>query len=129
VAGDILYRFGRQAGPGNTTLRWNGIGIAAPVGSPVRAVSQGTVERAERFGTYGLCVVLDHGGGFYSLYCQLEQATVRRGQGVSRGEVIGTSGGANSDEGPHLHFEIRSPSGPGGQPQAVDPITWLRRRQ
>ena len=122
--GEIVYRFGREAGPGNTTIRWNGIGIAAPVGTPVRAIEAGTVRLATALGTYGPSVVIDHGGGFYSIYGQLLAIRVRVGQPVRKGETIGDSGGANSDQGPHVHFEIR---GQGGQ--ALDPINWLRRRQ
>ena len=124
VNGDIVYSFGRQAGPGNTTIRWNGIGIAAPPGTAVRAIAAGTVRFATQFGTYGLCVFLDHNGGYYSIYCQLQSAEVRQGQQIERGAVVGRIGGANSDEGPHLHFEIR---GDGGQP--LDPVQWLRRRR
>ena len=124
VNGDIVYSFGRQAGPGNTTIRWNGIGISAAVGTPVRAVAAGTVQMITNFGTYGLCVIVDHNAGFYSLYCQLQSADVRNGQAVERGTIIGRSGGANSDEGPHLHFEIR---GDGGR--SLDPVQWLRRRR
>jgi len=123
VSGDIVYNFGRQAGPSGTTIRWNGIGIAAPVGTPVRAIAAGTVRLTQQLGTYGLCVVIDHGGGYYSLYCQLSSSDVRLGQSVQRGQQIGRTGGENSDEGPHLHFEIR------GNGQAVDPVAWLRRRQ
>jgi murein hydrolase activator len=124
VTGDIVYSFGRAAGPGNTTIRWNGIGIAATAGTPVHAIAGGTVRSVTQFGTYGLCVVLDHNGGYYSLYCQLQGADVREGQLVERGAVVGRTGGANSDQGPHLHFEIR---GDGGQ--ALDPVQWLRRRR
>lgn len=124
VSGDIIYRFGRQAGPGATTIRWNGIGIAAPVGTPVLAIAAGTVRLAAQLGTYGPSVVIDHGGGFYSIYGHLNVIEVRVLQTVQKGQSIGQSGGANSDQGPHLHFEIR---GEGGQ--ALDPIAWLRRRQ
>ncbi len=124
VGGDIIYRFGRQAGPGTTTIRWNGIGIAAPAGTPVRAIAAGTVRLAAQLGTYGPSVVIDHGGGFYSIYGHLNTIEVRVLQTVQKGQSIGQSGGANSDQGPHLHFEIR---GEGGQ--ALDPIAWLRRRQ
>lgn len=123
VGGDIIYRFGRQAGPGTTTIRWNGIGIAAPVGTPVRAIAAGTVRLAAQLGTYGPSVVIDHGGGFYSIYGHLNTIEVRVLQTVQKGQSIGQSGGANSDQGPHLHFEIR---GEGGQ--ALDPIAWLRRQ-
>ncbi len=122
--GDIVYNFGRQQGPGNTTIRWNGIGIAAPVGTAVHSVEAGTVQLVTQAGTYGLCVIVDHDAGFYSLYCQLQSADVHVGQQIARGAVVGRSGGANSDEGPHLHFEIR---GDGGK-QALDPVQWLKHR-
>jgi len=124
VSGDIIYSFGRQAGPGATTIRWNGIGIAAPVGTPVRAIAAGTVRFATQMGTYGPSVVIDHGGGFYSIYGHLSTIEVRVLQTVQKGQSIGQSGGANSDQGPHLHFEIR---GQGGQ--ALDPIAWLRQQR
>jgi len=123
VNGDILYNFGRAPGPGNTVIRWTGIGIGTAVGTPVHVIGAGTVRMVNQLGTFGLCVIVDHGGGTYSLYCQLDRASVRQDQAVERGDVIGFTGGANSDQGPHLHFEIR---GQDGQP--VDPIQWLRRR-
>ena len=124
VTGDIIYRFGRQQLANNTTIRRNGIGIATPSGTPVRAIAAGTVRIAQQLGTYGQSVVLDHGGGFYSMYAQLSDIAVRQGQTVEHGSVIGRSGGANTDEGPHLYFEIRGQNG-----QALDPIAWLRRRR
>jgi septal ring factor EnvC (AmiA/AmiB activator) len=124
VAGDIVYQFGRQPGPAGTTIRWNGIGIAAPVGTAVRAIAAGTVRIAQPLGTYGLSVLVDHGGGYYSLYGQLQNADVRPGQSIERGQTVGRTGGQNSDEGPHLHFEIR---GEGGR--ALDPVAWLRARR
>ncbi len=124
VEGEIVYNFGRQAGPGGTTIRWNGIGIAAPAGTPVRSIAAGTVRVSQQLGTYGLSVLVDHGGGNYSLYGQLQSADVRVGQTVERGQQVGRTGGANSDQGPHLHFEVR---GQGGQAQ--DPVQWLRRRR
>lgn len=124
VEGEIVYNFGRQPGPGGTTIRWNGIGIAAPAGTPVRSIAAGTVRVSQQLGTYGLSVIVDHGGGNYSLYGQLQTSDVRVGQAIERGQVIGRSGGTNSDQGPHLHFEVR---GEGGQAQ--DPVQWLRRRQ
>lgn len=123
VEGDILYRFGRQVNPNNTAIRWNGIGIAAATGTPVRAISSGTVEIAERMGTYGLMVVLNHGEGNYSLYGSLERANVAAGAAVSKGDVIGTVGTSDPDLDPHLHFEVR-PKG-----RAVDPLDWLRNRR
>ena len=68
-------------------------------------------------------VVLEHGNGYYSVYSHLETAEVKLGTTVSKGKVIGTVGGQNSDYGPHLHFEIR-----GENQIALDPTTWLRKR-
>ena len=123
VDGRLVYRFGRDTLPTGVVIRLNGIGIAARVGTPVKAVESGRVSLAEAFGTYGLMVVVEHGDGFYSIYSQLQTASVRKGTDVRRGQTIGTVGGANSDYGSHLHFEIR-----GENQRALDPAVWLRRR-
>ncbi|HET6778330.1 MAG TPA: peptidoglycan DD-metalloendopeptidase family protein [Gemmatimonadales bacterium] len=123
VEGGIVYRFGRDTLPSGGIIRWNGVGIAASVGTSVKAVESGTVRLVGQFGTYGLTVVIEHGNGYYSVYSHLESAAVKLGAAVSKGGVIGKVGGENSDYGPHLHFEIR-----GENQIALDPTTWLRRR-
>lgn len=122
VEGRILYQFGRDTLASGAVIRWNGIGIAAPIGTPVRAVGAGKVALISRLSTYGLTVIIEHGNDYYSLYMQLESATVKLNETVSRGQVIGTVGGENSEQGPHLHFEIR-----GKDQIALDPIVWLKR--
>ena len=122
VDGTILYRFGRVINPNNTAVRWNGIGIGAAPGTPVRAIASGEVVVAEPIGTYGTTVIVQHGGGDYSVYGSLGRADVRRGAQVRKGQAIGTVGAADPDLGPHLHFEIRRAKG-----VAVDPMEWLRR--
>jgi septal ring factor EnvC (AmiA/AmiB activator) len=119
--GSIIYPFGTTTGPNNTRIPRHGIGIKAPVGTPVRAVAGGTVSLAGPLGLYLTSVLIDHGGGYYTFYAYLNDATVRRGERVIRGQLIGHVGGESSDEGPHLHFEIR---GQGGI--ALDPGNWLR---
>jgi septal ring factor EnvC (AmiA/AmiB activator) len=123
VEGAIVYRFGRDTLPSGGIIRWNGVGIAAGVGSPVKAVESGKVRLVGQFGTYGLTIVVEHGNGYYSVYSHLQTADVKLGATVSKGSVIATVGGANSDYGPHLHFEIR-----GENQVALDPTVWLRRR-
>jgi murein hydrolase activator len=123
VEGGIVYRFGRDTLPSGGIIRWNGVGIAALVGTAVKAVEAGTVRLVGQFGTYGLTVVVEHGNGYYSVYSHLESAGVKLGNTVSKAGVIGRVGGENSDYGPHLHFEIR-----GENQIALDPATWLRRR-
>jgi septal ring factor EnvC (AmiA/AmiB activator) len=120
VEGTFLYRFGRFVNPNNTTTRWNGIGISASSGTPVKSVSAGTVAYAGQMGTYGNTVILEHGGGDYSVYGSLSQIEVRKGARVVKGQIIGTVGTSDPALGPHLHFEIRR-GGP-----AVDPTEWLR---
>jgi septal ring factor EnvC (AmiA/AmiB activator) len=120
VDGGILYRFGRQAGPDNTAIRQHGLGIGVPVGTPVRAVAGGVVQHAGPFGTYGPTVLIEHGGGYYTLYLYLSRVDVAVGAAVAAGTTVGLSGGANSDEGPHIEFQIR---GKGGI--ALDPQNWL----
>ncbi len=122
VEGLIIYPFGTTTGPNNTRIPRHGIGIQAPVGTPVRVVAPGTVSLAGPLGLYLTSVLIDHGGGYYTFYAYLNDATVRPGDRVARGQVIGHVGGESSDEGAHLHFEIR---GQGGI--ALDPGNWLRR--
>ncbi|MFL5608621.1 MAG: murein hydrolase activator EnvC family protein [Gemmatimonadaceae bacterium] len=120
VDGTLLYRFGRVINPNNTTTRWNGMGIAAPVGSAVKAVAPGSVVSVGPLGTYGLTVILQHGAGDYSIYASLGSTSVRKGATVRKGDVVGTVGISDPELKPHLHFEIRP------QGRAVDPETWLR---
>ena len=127
LEGDLLYRFGRDQRPNGTVLRWNGIGIASPTGSPVYAVKGGTVVLAAPFEGYGQSVVLSHGDGFYTLYLYLEEIGVVEGREVTAGQVVGTVGGGDTPEGPHLEFQIRAPID-GDTPQAQDPLLWLRPR-
>ena len=121
VEGSIIYPFGTTTGPNNTRIPRHGIGIKVPVGTSVRAVATGTVSLAGPLGLYLTSVLIDHGGGYYTFYAYLNDATVRQGDRVIRGQVIGHVGGESSDEGAHLHFEIR---GQGGI--ALDPGNWLR---
>jgi murein hydrolase activator len=123
VQGDLLYRFGRQAQPNGSAIRWNGIGIGAAEGSQVRAVEEGKVVMAGPFEGYGPSVVVSHGGGYYSLYLYLQRVSVREGETIARNQVVGTVGGSGTPEGAHIEFQIR---GPGGE--AVDPLEWLRSR-
>jgi len=124
VEGRILYQFGTATGPNNTRIPWHGIGIGAPTGTPVRAIASGTVSLAGPMRTYLTSVLIDHGGGYYSFYGSLSDAVVTPGERVVKGQVLGHVGGGSSEQGSHLHFEIR---GQGGI--ALDPINWLKTRR
>jgi murein hydrolase activator len=123
VEGEILYRFGRVVdAQSNTATRWNGVGISAAQGTAVRTVAPGEVVVADAIGTYGNTVIVQHGGGDYSVYGSLERIDVRKGATVVQGQAIGTVGRADPELPPHLHFEVRP------QGRAVDPLEWLRGR-
>ena len=116
VDGTLVYTFGKA--------HWKGIGISAPEGTPVKAVAAGKVALVRTVGTYGLSVFLDHGGGDYSIYGSLKSASVKQGETVEKGAVVGLTGVSDPDLPAHLHFEVRT----GGR-DAVDPMKWLRNRR
>jgi murein hydrolase activator len=122
VEGALVYTFGRAVQANNTAIRWNGLGIRASVGSAVSSVAAGRVVSVSQLGTYGLTVIVEHGGGDYSIYGSLSRSDVQQGQAVTKGQVLGGVGISDPELPPHLHFEIRH-GGP-----AIDPATWLRRR-
>jgi septal ring factor EnvC (AmiA/AmiB activator) len=127
VDGRILYRFGPERRQNGITLINNGIGIGAPAGTPVKAVEAGRVSHAGPFEGYGAMVMVNHGGGYYTLYMYLKTVTVREGQMIGAGQVIGSVGGEQTQEGAHIEFQVRAPVR-GGVPDPVDPLTWLRSR-
>ena len=124
VDGPLVYTFGKSLTASNATIHWNGVGIGAPLGTPVRSVGAGKVSMVKSLGTYGLTVIVDHGAGDYTIYGSLQKATVKDGQAVAKGEVIGAVGKSDPDLPEHLHFEIRT----GGR-DAVDPVRWLKRHK
>jgi murein hydrolase activator len=118
VAGRVRVGFGRRKHPRfDTYTVENGIEIAAPEGTAVTAVHEGTVAFAERFRGYGLMIVLDHGGKHHTLYAHLADVRVQGGEKVAAGQVLGTVG--SGVEGAGLYFEVRFQ----GRPE--DPAEWL----
>ena len=125
--GDLIYRFGREQRPNGLVLNWNGVGIAGLPGSPVHAARKGLIVLAGPFEGYGPSVVLSHGNGFYSLYLYLEEIRVIEGRSIDAGHVIGTVGGTDTAQGPHIEFQVRAPID-GSVPEAQDPLEWLKPR-
>jgi septal ring factor EnvC (AmiA/AmiB activator) len=127
VEGRILYGFGPERKPSGITLTNNGIGIGAAAGTQVRAVEAGRVSHAGPFEGYGSMVMMNHGGGYYTLYMYLASVSVSEGQTIASGAVIGTVGGEQTPEGAHIEFQVRAPVR-GTVPEPVDPLSWLRSR-
>ena len=99
----------------------DGIDIAAPAGTPIRAIESGEVIYSDRMRGYGNMVILRHADGFVSVYAHNERNLVREGQQVSRGENIARVGSTGRVTGPHLHFEIRRDN------KAQDPLYYMPR--
>ncbi|MEJ6951954.1 M23 family metallopeptidase [Natronospora cellulosivora (SeqCode)] len=84
-----------------------GIDIGVWYNTPVVATADGVVEFAGRQGGYGILLIIDHGYGYETRYAHLNKVEVRKGQEVSRGDIIALSGNTGRSSGPHLHYEVR----------------------
>ena len=114
LRGKIIAGFGSQVHPRYKTRTSNlGIDIQADSAASVQAVAAGRVAYADQFMGYGNLVIVDHGGGFYSLYSNLDEMTARVGSELTAGAKIGTVAD-------YLHFEIRKDGKP------VNPLDWLK---
>ncbi|MSM38082.1 MAG: peptidoglycan DD-metalloendopeptidase family protein [Geobacter sp.] len=121
VRGEIVGRFGRHKHPEyNSYTINNGISIAAPQGADIRSVFDGQVIFADYFKGYGNMVIVDHGGGYFSLYGHASRLTKKVGSQVSRNDVIASVGDIDSSRGPMLYFELRY------QGKPIDPSPWFR---
>ncbi len=99
-----------------------GVDLAADQGTPVLASLAGRVVLAESIEGYGATVLLDHGGGWQTLYAHLLDTAVQAGQWLEQGATLGSVGMTGSATGPHLHFELRRQ---GASLQALDPTPHL----
>lgn len=99
-----------------------GIDMAAPKGTAVYAAESGVVIVAQSWSGYGNCIIIDHGGGLWTLYGHLMSGGiyVKKGETVKRGEKIGGVGSTGQSTGNHLHFEVRKNSEP------VNPAPYLK---
>lgn len=83
-----------------------GIDFASPTGTPIYATGDGLISDAGSERGYGNLVKIDHGYGFETLYGHMSKITVKKGQKVKRGEIIGHVGNTGVSTGPHLHYEV-----------------------
>ncbi|NUR66844.1 MAG: M23 family metallopeptidase [Streptomyces sp.] len=118
-----------SAGFGSGGSRWanrhTGQDFAVPIGTPVRAVGAGRVVRVSCGGAFGIEIVIEHAGAYYTQYAHLAAVTVDQGDRVAPGQWIGQSGTTGNSTGPHLHFEVRVTPELGS---GVDPVPWLAAR-
>jgi murein DD-endopeptidase MepM/ murein hydrolase activator NlpD len=113
VNGSVVSGFG---------MRWGrmheGIDIAVPTGTPIRAAASGSISLAGVSGGYGNYTCISHGGALSTCYAHQSQILIGTGQ-VAQGQIIGLVGCTGHCFGPHLHFEVRVNG------QAVDPLGYL----
>ena len=119
VRGRVVRRFG--AGPGGGQASWDGILLQAEAGAEVRAPHPGRVVFADWVRGLGFLMVLDHGENVLSLYAYNDRLLGRKGEMVSKGQVIAHAGSTGGRREPGLYFEIRRNG------KAVDPLRWLSR--
>jgi len=106
--GYLTSTFGRRSSPfGNGTDFHKGIDIANRIGVPVRSTAKGVVTFVGWDGGYGNCIVINHGSNMSTRYAHLQQISVKLGQALNRGDIIGTIGNTGRSSGPHLHYEVR----------------------
>ncbi|HZD53945.1 MAG TPA: peptidoglycan DD-metalloendopeptidase family protein, partial [Woeseiaceae bacterium] len=120
VAGSLIHDFGQpRAG---SRVKWNGVVLAAPRGREVRSVYHGRVVFADWLDGLGLLVIVDHGGGFLTLYGYNETTLKSAGDWVAPGDVIATVGNSGGQQRSGLYFEIRRDAKP------VNPRDWFTRQ-
>jgi len=118
LKGRLLAQYG-QAKAGSR-LRWHGLWISGPEGASVKAIAPGRVAYTGWMHRYGLIAVLEHEGGYYSLYGHNQSVTVAVGDWVQPGDVISTVGATGGHEKNGLYFELRKGTDP------INPAPWLK---
>jgi len=118
VKGTITSGFGNRG-----HRMHDGIDIAAPRGTPVRAAADGVVVYSDnRLAGYGRLIIIRHAGDLFTAYAHNQRNLVSRGDKVKQGEIIARVGQTGRASGPHLHFEVRR------GPTPVNPLVYLPRR-
>ena len=112
MKGKFTSGFGHRRDPftGRPALH-SGLDIAAPRGQEVTASANGKVTIAERRGSYGLLVEIDHGLGVTTRYSHLSRIDVEKGHRIRKGETLGVQGSTGRSTGHHLHYEVRHNGG------------------
>ena len=120
VQGRIKTGFGTHKHPELGTLLDNhGIDIFTKDSTEVKAVWDGRIAFAKQFQGYGNLIIIDHGGGYYTLYAQVQKMLKKTNDTVEQGDLIAYTGYDNSD---HVYFEVRNGRTP------VNPLLWIKKR-
>lgn len=121
VRGEIFETYGKHKHPDFNSYTFSkGVSISAAAGSDVKAIYDGSVIFADYFKGFGNMIIIDHGGGYFSLYAHTARMLKKVGADIARNETVATVGDTDSSRGPMLYFEIRH------QGKPVDPAGWVR---
>jgi murein DD-endopeptidase MepM/ murein hydrolase activator NlpD len=116
VKGRVIQGFGPKQGGGQN----DGINVAVPEGTPIKAAEDGVVAYAgSELKGYGNLVLVRHSNGYVTAYAHASELNVKKGEAVKRGQVIGKAGQTGNVSSPQLHFEVRKGATP------VDPTQYL----
>lgn len=118
ASGTVTSRFGPRWGTNH-----NGVDIAAPIGTPVYAVTDGVVLESGPASGFGQWIRVRQDDGTVGVFGHVDQSFVSAGQTVRAGEQIGTVGNRGHSTGPHLHYEVHNANG-----SAINPHAWLDNR-
>ncbi len=121
VTGRLTSPFGNRRDPFTGKLSFHtGIDIAAQTGTGIKATLDGTVSYTGISPIYGNYIIMSHGGGYQSMYGHLSVVSVKRGQSINQGEIIGRVGNTGRSTGPHLHFSVYKNG------KLINPLTVLK---
>lgn len=121
VHGQVVESFGKHKHPEFNSYTFSkGLSISSSAGTEIKSIYEGSVIYADYFKGFGNMIIVDHGGGYFSLYAHAARINKKVGSEVARNETIATVGDVDSTKGPILYFEIRH------QGKPVDPVGWVR---
>jgi murein hydrolase activator len=121
VSGELVGRFGKHKHPEFNSYTFNnGITISSPMNTDIKSVYEGEVIFADRFKGYGNMLIIDHGGGYFTLYAHTSRINKKVGSTVHKNDVVANVGDSDSPNGSQLYFEIRY------QGKPIDPGPWFK---
>jgi murein DD-endopeptidase MepM/ murein hydrolase activator NlpD len=119
----VTSKYGYRIHPVLKTRKLHtGMDIGVPTGGKIVAAQSGTIIYADWYGSYGKAVIIDHGGGYTTLYAHNSSLKVKKNQKVAKGQTISLAGSTGRSTGPHLHFEVRVKG------KTVDPYPWVTKK-
>ena len=118
--GWLSSRFGFRTDPFTEKQTFHrGLDFSVPVGTPVRVTGDGVIMAVQQQSGFGRVIKVDHGHGLCTVYAHLDEQLVKKGDVVSRGDIIAKSGNSGRSSAPHLHYEIRIGTRP------VNPLSYI----